>query len=99
MLLTAFGKDLARDPDFAKRILEPPRFERVVGFTSDGIKVKILGTTTPNDTWDIRGEFYKRLIVGLRGANIQLPTAQITVQNTNNDVTVGTKKASKKTKS
>lgn len=79
IVIDRVGKNLALDPDFTKKILEPPRFERIVGFTPDGIKIKILGTTTPNDSWEVRGEFYKRLVVDLRKSDIQLPTAHITV--------------------
>ncbi|MGI9027983.1 MAG: mechanosensitive ion channel family protein [Candidatus Saccharimonadales bacterium] len=79
LLINRVGKNLARDPWFATKILEPPRFERIVGFTPNGIEVKIVGTTTPNDSWEVRGEFYKRLLTELRSSNIQIPTAQITV--------------------
>lgn len=79
MVINRVGRDLAIDKNFKEKVVEPPRFERVVGFAPEGIKVKILGTTTPNDSWEVRGEFYKRLILALRTSNIQVPTAQITV--------------------
>lgn len=79
IVINRVGRDMAADPAFVSKILEPPRFERVTGFTRDGIEVKILGTTTTNDSWEVRGEFYKRLIVELRKSNIQIPTAQVTV--------------------
>lgn len=94
IVINRTGLSLAADPDFKSKVLEPPRFERVVGFTAEGIKVKILGTTTTNDSWLVRGEFYKRLIVELRKSNIQLPTPQITVHQAG-----ATNKPAKKTKS
>lgn len=82
MVINRVGRDLAADPDFKAKVLEPPRFERVVGFSPEGIKVKILGTTTTNDSWEVRGELYKRLIVELRRSDIDIPTPQITVRQT-----------------
>lgn len=73
------GRELAQDPAFSSKVIEAPHFLRIVGFTPDGIKVKILGRTTPNESWEIRGEFYKRLITELRKANIQVPATQITI--------------------
>lgn len=79
IVINRAGRQLAEDPKFSQKILEAPSFLRIVGFAPDGIKVKIIGTTTSNDSWEIRGEFYKRLIVELRKADIHLPTPQITV--------------------
>lgn len=79
MVINRAGEKLAKDPEYAQKILEAPYFKRIVGFTTNGIKVKILGTTTANDSWEVRGEFYKRLITELRKANIDLPSPQITV--------------------
>ncbi len=93
IVINRVGRDLAADPDFKAKVLEPPRFERVVGFTKDGIKVKILGTTTTNDSWLIRGEFYKRLIVDLRKSDIEIPSPRITVYQAPTP-----KKSGKKTK-
>lgn len=79
MIIDRVGKELAEDPAFKSKVLEPLHFERVVGFAPDGIKVKIIGRTASNDSWEVRGEFYKRFIVALRHSKIDLPTAQITV--------------------
>lgn len=79
MAINRAGEQLAKDPKYAQKILEAPHFMRIVGFTPNGIMVKILGTTTANDSWEIRGEFYRRLINELRKAKIDLPSPQITV--------------------
>ncbi len=76
IVINRVGEDLAKDPVYSKMVKEAPHFERVVGFTLDGIKVKVLGRTTSNDSWEVRGEFYKRLIPALRKAKIHLPTTQ-----------------------
>ena len=79
MVINRTGDDLAADPAFSKMILTPIHFLRVDGFEPNGIKVKILGTTTPNESWDVRGEFYRRFIIELRKAKIGVPTMQVTV--------------------
>lgn len=81
------GKKLITDAEFKDKILEAPHFDRVIGFSKDGIGVKVLGTTTPNDSWEVRGEFYKLLINELRKAKIQLPTQQITVRTAKKPLT------------
>lgn len=79
IVINRAGELLAKDPKFSQKIIEAPHFLRIVGFAPTGIKVKILGTTTTNDSWEIRGEFYKRLITELRKADIHMPTPQVTV--------------------
>jgi small-conductance mechanosensitive channel len=81
MVIDRTGNELAADPEFAKKIKEPPHFLRVAGFDLYGIKVKIVGTTTTSDSWDVRGEFYRRLIPELRKANIEVASAQVTLQD------------------
>ncbi len=79
LLINRVGLNLAKDPAYKNKIKEPPSFTRVVGFASDGIEVKINGTTGSNDSWEIKGAFYKSLIKELRKANISIPYPQITV--------------------
>lgn len=71
------GVKLANDPLYIKKIKEAPHFERIVGFDPSGIKVKIVGKTTSDDAWDIKGEFYKLLVEDLRKAKIDIPSSQV----------------------
>lgn len=80
IVIDRVGKNLKADPDFAGKITQPPHFVRVIGFDPNGIKVKVLGTTTTNDSWEVRGEFYRRLIIELRKAKIEVPSLQVTVR-------------------
>lgn len=80
MIIDKTGKELADDPVFKKMIIDPPHFLRVVGLDVNGIKVKILGRTTASDSWEVRGEFYKRLIVALRKAHVEFPATQVIVK-------------------
>ena len=81
LLINRVGTNLAKDPEWAKKIKDPPHFDRVVGFDRDGIKVKIVGTTGSNDSWDVKGAFYKLLIRELRKAKISIPSMQVMVHN------------------
>ncbi len=72
-LINKLGTDMSADPKFGPKIIEPPHFVRITDFEERGIKVKIYGTTTPNDSWQVRGEFYTRLLAALRQAKIKLP--------------------------
>lgn len=80
LLIDRIGQDMLKDPELGPMIKDPLHFERVVGFDINGIKVKIIGTTTPNDSWFIKGQFYNRLITGLRKAGINTPSNKILVK-------------------
>lgn len=89
IVINRAGQQLADDPQFSSKILDPPHFLRITSLVPDGIAVKIVGTTTPNDSWEIKGEFYKRLITELRKSKIEVPSPQITIHS----ATKPTKKA------
>lgn len=72
LLVNRAGKKLAHDPDFEKKIKEPPHFDRVLDITGDGIKVRILGKTGSTCLQEVEGEFYNRLIAELRINKIKL---------------------------
>ncbi len=55
------GGQLNESVELGHLIIEAPHFERVVGFTNDGLQVKILGKTQPGEQWRVTGEFYKKL--------------------------------------
>ncbi|MFA9201999.1 MAG: hypothetical protein ACEQSC_00410, partial [Candidatus Nanopelagicaceae bacterium] len=55
------GGQLHESVELGHLIIEAPHFERVVGFTNDGLQVKILGKTQPGEQWRVTGEFYKKL--------------------------------------
>lgn len=82
LTLNRVGTDMAKDPTWASFIKEPPRFARIVGFDLNGIKVKVLGRTTANESWDVKSEFYKRLVPALRKANIHSPINKIKIAKT-----------------
>ncbi len=67
------GKQMAADPVWRRRILEPPRVERVERIEERGITLKILGTVRASEQWAAGGEFRKLLIEAFAKNGIQLP--------------------------
>lgn len=79
MVINRTGEKLAKHPDYSDKVMSPPHFERVVGFDLNGIVVKIVGTTGSDDSWEIRGAFYKMFVSELRKAQISLPHNKLNV--------------------
>jgi small conductance mechanosensitive channel len=67
------GKKMAADPLWRRRILEPPRVERVESIEERGITLKILGTVRASDQWAAGGEFRKLLLEAFAKNGIRLP--------------------------
>jgi moderate conductance mechanosensitive channel len=67
------GKQMAADPVWKRRILEPPRVERVERIEERGITLKILGTVRASEQWAAGGEFRKLLLEAFAMHGIQLP--------------------------
>ena len=79
LIINRTGKKLLENDKLAKKIKTPPEFNSISGFDNNGIKVKILGTTTSDDAFVVKSEFYRLLIKELRKANIEIPYQQLTV--------------------
>ncbi len=67
------GRDLAADPVWKRRVLEPPRVERVEALAELGVTLKILGNVRASDRWSAAGELRKRLLEAFRVNGIELP--------------------------
>jgi moderate conductance mechanosensitive channel len=70
------GRDLEDDPVWKRRILEPPRVERVEALGEYGVTLKILGSVVAPDQWAAGGEFRKRLLAALEANGIEIPRPQ-----------------------
>jgi small conductance mechanosensitive channel len=70
------GLELQEDPVWKRRILEPPRVERVEALGEYGVTLKILGSVRAPDQWAAGGEFRKRLLAALEGNGIEIPRPQ-----------------------
>jgi moderate conductance mechanosensitive channel len=67
------GQAMAADPIWKRRILEPPRVERVESIEERGITLKILGTVRASEQWAAGGEFRKLLLEAFARNGIRLP--------------------------
>jgi small-conductance mechanosensitive channel len=67
------GKTMAADPIWKRRILEPPRVERVESIDERGVTLKILGTVRASEQWAAGGEFRKLLLEAFARNGIRLP--------------------------
>ena len=67
------GQHMAADPIWKRRILEPPRVERVESIEERGITLKILGTVRASEQWAAGGEFRKLLLEAFAKHGIRLP--------------------------
>jgi small conductance mechanosensitive channel len=67
------GRELANDPVWKRRVLEPPRVERVESIDEMGITLKILGSVRASEQWAAAGEFRKRLLAAFAENGIEIP--------------------------
>ena len=67
------GREIASDPVWKRRILEPPRVERVESIDEMGVTLKILGSVRAEDQWAASGEFRKKLLAAFAENGIEIP--------------------------
>ena len=70
------GAELEADPVWKRRILEPPRVERVEALAEYGVTLKILGTVRASEQWAAGGELRKRLLAAFERNGIEIPRPQ-----------------------
>lgn len=71
--INAVGQALYDDPEWKRRVLEPPSVLRVQAFGDSGVKLKVLGTVRASEQWAAAGEFRRRLLVAFGEAGIEIP--------------------------
>ena len=70
------GREMAADPAWKRRILEPPKIDRIAALGEYGITLKILGTVRAPDQWAAAGELRKRLLAAFKEHGIEIPRPQ-----------------------
>lgn len=70
------GRAMHEDPVWKRRILEPPRVERVEALGEYGVTLKILGSVRAPEQWAAAGEFRKRLLAALQANGVEIPRPQ-----------------------
>jgi moderate conductance mechanosensitive channel len=70
------GQEMAADPVWKRRLLEPPRVERVEAIGEYGVTLKILGSVRAIDQWAAAGELRRRLLDAFNRHGIEIPRPQ-----------------------
>ena len=74
------GQSMADDPKWKRRVLEPPRVDRVESIDSAvGITLKILGNVRASDQWEASGEFRRKLLAAFAENGIEIPGPRVAV--------------------
>ena len=72
------GRDLADDPEWAKRILDPPHVERIEALGPSGVTLRIGGRVLAGQRWAFVGELRQRLLVAFRENGLPLVPSSMT---------------------
>src|SRR5919198_2685857 len=70
------GGEMRDDPIWKRRVLEPPRVDRVEALGEFGVTLKILGSVRAIDQWSAGGEFRKRLLAAFAQEGIEIAQPQ-----------------------
>lgn len=70
------GEQMRDDPVWRRRVLEPPRVDRVEALGEFGVTLKILGSVRAIDQWSAGGEFRKRLLAAFAEEGIEMASPQ-----------------------
>jgi small-conductance mechanosensitive channel len=74
-IVNKIGKDIMKEAEWKKKIIESPRFLRVSNIGSRGINIKITGRTKPLEQWAVRGEIRQRILDEFEKNDIKFPKA------------------------
>jgi moderate conductance mechanosensitive channel len=75
-VVDAVGRAMEEDPIWKRRLLEPPRVERIEAIGEYGVTLKILGSVRAVDQWSAGGELRKRLLAAFTEHGIPIPRPQ-----------------------
>ncbi len=70
------GTIMAADGEWRRRMMEPPRVERVEALGEYGITLKVLGMVRATEQWAAGGELRKRLLASFEAHGIEIPRPQ-----------------------
>lgn len=73
------GANIAKDPKWLDKIIDPIEFLRIDGFGDASVKIKYLGRVLPGEQWQVAGEFRRRLKLAFEENNIAIPYQQVVV--------------------
>jgi small conductance mechanosensitive channel len=70
------GAAIAAEPDWRRRLMEPPHVERIEALGEYGITIKVLGLVRAQEQWAASGELRKRLLAAFSTHGIEIPRPQ-----------------------
>lgn len=71
-IVDRIGAEMAADPEWSERLLEPPRFARVVAVTDTGITLRATGRVRATDRFIVPGELRRRILAAFSAEGIEL---------------------------
>lgn len=71
-LVDRCGQEMAADPAWARRVLEPARVDRVSGLGAAGVTLQVLGSVRAADRWAASGEIRRRVATAFAEQAIEL---------------------------
>ncbi len=80
-LINTIGQEMAEDPEWKDRILEPIAYLRLDSFGEYGVNLKAVGKVAPIEQWNIAGEFRTRLKKAFHKNDIEIPLPQRVIHN------------------
>ncbi len=88
-IINRVGAELANDPDWAARIIDPPKFVRLQDFEETGVLLRVMGKTEAGDQWAVTGELRLRLKLAFDDAGIEMPLPQLMIWRAQDIVSPG----------
>lgn len=71
-IIDRVGAEMAADPAWHDRLLDPPRFVRVIAVTDTGVMLRASGRVRAPDRWAGPGELRRRLLAAFAAEGIEL---------------------------
>ena len=68
--------EVSQDPDWQKKVLEPPEILGVEDFSEHGVVIRVWVKTEPLKQWEVAREFRRRVKTAFEAAGISLSLAQ-----------------------
>jgi len=70
-LIDDMGHDMAKEPAWKDKIVDPPHFSEIGKIGKEGFNVTVSGITEPASQWDVSSEFRRRLVIKMRKTGIE----------------------------
>jgi len=71
-VIDKIGLQLAEEDSWKAKIIEPPRYDMISGFTATSVGLIVSGKTQPSDQWSVIAEMRKRLLSAFEREGIEL---------------------------